>query len=61
MRGRSRRDPRRCRSRLQLLQLLFERSIPVLQFFILPGQRSQLLFQLLNAEFRIDVVLCGSI
>jgi hypothetical protein len=41
------------------LQLLFERPIPVLQLFVLPGQCSQLLFQLLDAEFRIDVVLRG--
>jgi len=43
--------------RLQLLQLLLEHPIPMLQFLVLPGQRPQLVFQLLNADFRIDVVL----
>jgi hypothetical protein len=42
-------------SRLQLPQLLFERLIPVLQLLVLSGQRSQLLFQLLNADFRGNV------
>jgi hypothetical protein len=43
-------------SRLQLLQLQFEHPIPVLQFLVLSGQRSQLLFQLLNADFRVAEV-----
>jgi hypothetical protein len=49
-------DAGRGGSRLRLLQLLFEHSIPVLQFLVLSGQRSQLLFQLLNADFRVAEV-----
>jgi hypothetical protein len=54
---RSGRDAGRRGSRLRLLQLLFEHPIPVLQFLVLSGQRSQLFFQLLNAHSRVDVVL----
>jgi hypothetical protein len=48
-------------SGLYLLQLLLEHLIPVLQLLVLSGQRSELIFKLLNADFRVAVVLreCG--
>jgi hypothetical protein len=45
-----------CRTALQLAEPLFKLAIAVLQFFVLAGELAQLVFELLDAHFRIAVI-----
>ena len=43
------------RSALERLQLFFELPVSKLQFFVLTGQRPQLIFQPINTDLRIEI------
>ncbi len=44
------------RASLKQPQALFELPVTVLQFLVLPGELPQLVFELLNPDFRVDIV-----
>jgi hypothetical protein len=44
------------RTTLEQAQPVFELPVAKLQFFVLPGELPDLILQLLNSDFRIDLV-----